>query len=190
MTPDRTASRRRARPSDASPPVGHTAPESGSFETFYAEEVTGVTVLAYALTGSWAVAEDLAQEAFARALRDWDRIGASARPDSWVRTVTVNLTTSRFRRLRTEARALVRLGRTPETTGAGPLPGDVERFLVAVRSLPRRQAQAAVLRYVDDLSVAEVADVMGCAEGTAKAHLHRARTRLVEQLQLVDEESR
>lgn len=190
MTLMRTARRRQHRPSDTSPTVGLAAPESASFETFYVAQISGVTALAYALTGSWATAEDLAQEAFARALRDWDRVGVYGRPDGWVRTVTMNLATSRFRRLRTEAKALARLGRDRDAASGEPLAADVEQFLNAVRSLPRRQAQAAVLRYVDDLPLAEVAEVMGCAEGTVKAHLHRARARLLEQLRLVDEESR
>lgn len=190
MAPDRTARRRQHRPSDTSPTVGLVAPESASFETFYVAQVNGVTALAYALTGSWAAAEDLAQEAFARALRDWDRVGVFTRADSWVRTVTVNLATSRFRRLSREAKTLSSLGRIREAASAEPFAADVEQFLSAVRSLPRRQAQAAALRYVDDLPLAEIAEVMGCAEGTVKAHLHRARAHLIEQLQLVDEESR
>jgi len=159
----------------------------GSFEDFYSSEVRAVTALTYALTGNWTVAEDLAQEAFARAFREWKRVGTFARRDSWVKTVAVNLATSRVRRLAAEGRALTRL-RSARSTGGEALPPDLEAFLVAVRSLPRRQAQAAVLRYVDDLSVTEVAKAMECAEGTVKAHLHGARRRLVTRLGLLKEE--
>jgi RNA polymerase sigma-70 factor, ECF subfamily len=51
-----------------------------------------------------------------------------------------------------------------------------------VRRLPARQAEAVALFYVEDLPVRQVAEVMGCAEGTAKALLHQARRRLAEQL--------
>ena len=160
-----------------------------AFEEFYASESRAVTALAYALTGNWPVAEDIAQEAFARAFRDWRRVGDFERPDSWIRTVTANLATSRLRRLAAEARALGQLRQrrlpTPEV-----LPEDVEAFLAALRRLPRRQAQAAALRYVDDLPVAEVAAVMGCATGTAKAHLHAARRRLLAELHLDQEDDR
>ena len=172
----------------ASPPGVHVERRRApAFEEFYAAEVRAVTALAYALTGNWTVAEDLTQEAFARAFRDWRRVGGFQRPDSWIRTVTANLATSRLRRLAAEARALARLRQRPEPQS---LPDDVEAFLAAVRRLPRRQAQAAALRYVDDLPVAEVAAVMGCATGTAKAHLHAARQRLLTELHLDQEDDR
>ncbi len=47
----------------------------------------------------------------------------------------------------------------------------LREFLELVAALPRRQAQAVVQYYVDDLSVRSIAEVMGCAEGTVKAHL-------------------
>jgi RNA polymerase sigma-70 factor (ECF subfamily) len=50
----------------------------------------------------------------------------------------------------------------------------------AVRALPPRQAQAVALYYVDDRSVAEIAEILRCAEGTVKAHLHKARQKLAE----------
>jgi RNA polymerase sigma-70 factor, ECF subfamily len=151
------------------------------FARFYAVNLRDVTGLAYTLTGSWAAAEDVAQEAFVRAYRDWRRVEGFSRPDSWVRTVAVNLATSRRRRLVAEAKALTRLrGRRP--TGEQTLPDDAEDFWTAVRRLPPRQAQAVALRYHSDLPVAEVAAVMGCAEGTAKAHLHAARRALAAEL--------
>ena len=63
------------------------------------------------------------------------------------------------------------------TTGESPVLSDKELADLwrAVRSLPRRQQEAVVLRYVADLPLTEVAAAMGCAEGTAKAHLARAR---------------
>jgi RNA polymerase sigma-70 factor (ECF subfamily) len=168
--------------------TAQTRAASSSFEAFYSSQVRAVTALAYALTGNWTVAEDLAQEAFARAFRDWKRVETFTRRDSWVKTVAANLATSRVRRLAAEGRALTRLRSRGESADAAALPPDVEAFLAAVRSLPRRQAQAAVLRYVDDLPVAEVAKAMECSEGTVKAHLHGARRRLLAQLGLREEE--
>jgi RNA polymerase sigma-70 factor (ECF subfamily) len=66
-------------------------------------------------------------------------------------------------------------------------PPDVDGFWSLVRRLPDRQAAAVALYYLDDLSVADIADALGCAEGTAKAHLHQARQTLGQQLR--DEES-
>jgi RNA polymerase sigma-70 factor (ECF subfamily) len=56
-----------------------------------------------------------------------------------------------------------------------------------VRSLPRRQAQAVALHYLEDLPVAEIARVLGCAEGTVKAHLHHGREALGRRLALFEE---
>jgi RNA polymerase sigma-70 factor (ECF subfamily) len=53
----------------------------------------------------------------------------------------------------------------------------------AIKELPKRQAQAVVLHYLIDLPVAQVAEVMGCREGTAKAHLDRGRRRLARLLE-------
>jgi RNA polymerase sigma factor (sigma-70 family) len=166
-------------------------PRAGAerFSQFYALHYRDVTGLAYTLTGSWAAAEDIAQEAFLRAYRDWRRLERFQRPDSWVRTVAVNLATSRGRRLAAETRALARLRGRRGTEEEGGLPDEAEAFWSAVRRLPRRQAQAVALRYHSDLSVREVAAVMGCAEGTAKAHLHAARQALAAVLGLEEGEA-
>lgn len=160
----------------------------GDYADFYAGQFAGVLALVYSLVGNWAVAEDLAQEAFVRAYRDWRRVGAYDRPDAWVRTVAVNAATSRFRRLAAEGRALARLVGRARTDWPDPLPEDLERFWVAVRRLPARQAQAAALHYGEDCAVADIARIMGCAEGTVKAHLHHARRTLAQQLGLTAEE--
>lgn len=149
-----------------------------SFAVFYGREFREVVGLVYTLTGSWSVAEDLAQEAFVRAYRDWAKVAGFDRPDSWLRTVAANLATSRGRRLAAEARALTRLRGRGASEHHDPLPDDAEAFWGAVRRLPPRQAQAVALRYQGELSVAEIAAAMECATGTVKAHLHAARQTL------------
>lgn len=152
-----------------------------AFAAFYRSHVADVTRLVYTLVGSWSAAEDLAAEAFVRACRDWDRVGSFERPGSWVRTVAVNLATSRARRLAVEARALARLGGRREAEDR-TLPPEAEELWSYVRRLPRRQAQVTALRYAADLSIAEIAVAMECAEGTVKAHLHAARQSLARML--------
>jgi DNA-directed RNA polymerase specialized sigma24 family protein len=66
----------------------------GPFEHFYLEEYPRVVKLAYALSGSRMAAEDIAQEAFLRAYRDWDRVGSYEHRVAWVRRVAANLATS------------------------------------------------------------------------------------------------
>lgn len=148
-----------------------------SFGDFYREEYGAVVKLTFALSGRWAVAEEATQEAFIRALTRWED-GRLRRPDAWVRTVAVNLARSRLRRIGAELRALARRGPDHEFEEPDLLPADSTEFWKAVRSLPRRQAEAVGLFYLEDRPVRQVAELMGCAEGTVKALLHQARGRL------------
>jgi RNA polymerase sigma-70 factor (ECF subfamily) len=160
----------------------------GPFEHFYLEEYPRVVDLAYALSGSRMAAEDIAQEAFLRAYRDWDRVGSYAHQAAWVRRVAVNLASSGLHRRLVEARALARLAARREPA-LDSLPADNAEFWRAVRSLPRRQAQAVALYYLEDLSIQQTAQVLDCAEGTVKAHLAKARRALARRLRLDAEEA-
>jgi RNA polymerase sigma-70 factor (sigma-E family) len=153
----------------------------GRFEHFYLEEFPAVVALAYALSGSRAGAEDIAQEAFLRAYRDWDRIGSYEHRVAWVRRVAANLATSGLRRRVVEARALIRLAGRWEPA-VDPMPAENAEFWAAVRALPSRQAQAVALYYLEDRSIQQTAAVLGCAEGTVKAHLAKARRALARRL--------
>lgn len=152
------------------------------FETFYRQEYGSVLGLTYSLSGSRAAAEDLTQEAFLRAHRDWDNVGRYEYPGAWVRRVASNLAMSRFRRLKSEAKAVTRLagfGTPPPPPTIAP---EYEHFWREVRSLPRRQAQVVALFYLEDLSIAQIAATLAVAEGTVKAQLHKARTTLARRL--------
>jgi RNA polymerase sigma-70 factor (sigma-E family) len=155
----------------------------GRFEYFYLQEYPRVVALAYALSGSRAGAEDIAQEAFLRAYRDWDRVGSYEHRVAWVRRVAANLATSGLRRRVVEARALIRLAGRREPP-VDPLPAENAEFWAAVRALPSRQAQAVALYYLEDLSIQQIAAVLGCTEGTVKAHLAKARRTLARRLDL------
>jgi len=152
------------------------------FDEFYVAEYHAVVALTVGLAGNTCVAEDIAQEAFLRAYRDWQQVGDLDSPQAWVRRVAINLATSRWRRLRAEATALLRLGRIASTSEQLPLEDKV--FWDEVRRLPKRQAQALALRYIGDLPVREIAGAMEIAEGTVRALLHQGRKRLERQLVL------
>lgn len=150
------------------------------FDEFYLAEYQAVVALTVGLAGNRCAAEDIAQEAFLRAYRDWQKVGDLDSPQAWVRRVAINLATSRWRRLRAEATALLHVGRTPNAREH--LPPEDKIFWDEVEKLPKRQAQALALRYIGDLSVREIARVMEIAEGTVRALLHQGRTRLKRQL--------
>lgn len=164
-------------------------PSDEPFEVFYRREYSRMVAIARALLRHGAAAEDVAQESFLAAHRHWDRIRGYDDPGAWVRRVVINRATSLQRRLGAEWRAV---GRLQAQTGEGVLPELSPRATEVweeVRRLPRRQAQATVLHYVDQLSVEEIGEVMGCSPGAVKSHLHRARARLNERLHTWEEEA-
>ena len=163
-----------------------------SFEDVFRADHRAVVAIALALTGSRAVAEEVAQEAFLRAHQRWDRIGTYERPGAWVRRVAINLALSDQRRRTSERRAIARLELVRDDDGdraAGVVEAD--EFWAAVRELPPQQRTAVVLRYVEDRPVADIAEILEVAEGTAKAHLHKARRALARRLTIdLEEEER
>jgi RNA polymerase sigma factor (sigma-70 family) len=123
------------------------------------------------LVGDSAVAEDLAAEALARTLARWPKIRNYEYLDAWVLRVVTNLAIAAFAR------------RTPAPSVAEVVgPDDIAVLRVtlaqALKALPTRQRDAVVLRYLVDMSEADVALTLGVAPGTLKSHLHRAVTRL------------
>jgi RNA polymerase sigma-70 factor (ECF subfamily) len=151
-----------------------------SFEGFYVREYSLLVAFAHALTGSPAQAEDVAQEAMLAAFRRWDEVGRLDAPHAWVRRVCANLAVSFVRRRIVEAKGLLRLrSRRNDVTA---LDDDDATFWAEVRRLPKRQAQCIVLSYVYGCSVHDVAQVLGCSDGTVKTHLSRGRSRLATRL--------
>jgi len=148
-----------------------------SYEAFFRREMPRLVALASALAGP-SGAEDVAQEALLRAHRDWDHIGRYDKPGAWVRRVTLHLVASAARRRGSERRAVARLAARPASQAPDPLAVAADGFWALVRTLPARQATAVALYYLEDLTVADIAEVLGCAPGTAKVHLHRGRTAL------------
>ncbi len=120
-------------------------------------------------SGSRTEAEDLTQEALARAVARWSKVRAMRHPQAWVFQVAYNLSRSRWRRLGAERRALARID---PPTEARPDEGDTgERELLrdAVAALPPRQRAAVAMRHLADLSTAETALALGCQEGTVRS---------------------
>lgn len=153
------------------------------FDRFYASTSGRVRAVAYALTGDWADAEDLVQDAFGAAHRNWAKVAAYDDPGAWVRRLVMNRSVSRWRRLKREAALVLRLGsRTIEAVDDRD-PID-PAFWTAVRALPAQQARAITLYYLDDLSVEQVARELGCSEGSVKTHLSRGRAALAAHLEM------
>lgn len=151
------------------------------FDTYYRDDYRTLLGLAYVLTGSTATAEDLCHDALTEAHRRWDTIAHYDDPGAWVRRVMVNRSRSRFRRLKSETKALTRIGNRRDEIEL-PAERTVEVW-AAVRRLPPRQAQAIALLYWEDRPIAEIATILECSNETVKTHLKRGRRRLAETLE-------
>jgi RNA polymerase sigma-70 factor (ECF subfamily) len=150
--------------------------DRGSFEHFYRSEYRRVLGLAYGLCGDRGLAEEVTQEAFLAAFKSWEGLD---NPAGWVRSVVANRSRSWLRRRYAEMRALVRLGAEADPS-IREMPADSAHFWWQVRRLPRRQAQAIALVYLNGLAVRQVAEILGCAESTVRVHLTRGRRALAE----------
>ena len=123
------------------------------------------------LVGDRALAEDLAAEALTRTYAHWRRVRSYEHLDAWVLRVVTNLAID----------ALAKpLHRTLASADISPEDAVILRVTLAqaLRSLPARQRDAVVLRYLVDMSEADAAAALGIAPGTLKSHLHRAVERL------------
>jgi RNA polymerase sigma-70 factor (ECF subfamily) len=167
-------------PGERRAPGGAAAAES--FDAFARRQRRPLVAFAWTLTGDLGAAEDLAQDALQAAWQAWDKVGSLDSPGAWVRRAVANRGAGHARRAGREHRALARLAGRPAR--AVELEPADHQFWAAVRSLPERQAQAVALFYLEDCSVAEIAEVLGCAPGTVKVHLHRGRHALAEALGL------
>lgn len=146
-----------------------------SYETFFREEFPKMVALGLGLTGERETARDLAQEAMLRGYQRWNTVGQFDRPGCWVRRVLINLATDHHRRRRTERANEARLATADRLVLDDP---DDERWWDAVRALPDRQRAAVALHYLEDRPIAEVAEILGIADGTVKSTLAKARRKL------------
>jgi RNA polymerase sigma factor (sigma-70 family) len=128
-------------------------------------------------------AQDLVDEAFARACASWRKVSTHPAPAAWVVRTALNANISRWRRRRREV-AVPDLGAVadlPSTAEAAD--GHVDpRIVAAVLRLPARQRQVIALRVFLDLDTAHAAEVLGVAPSTIKAHLARALAALRDDL--------
>ena len=125
--------------------------------------------------GDAAIAEELAQEALALAFRDWKKVSRLDNPEGWVYRTAFNVTHSHFRRRAAERRANERAGGQKKApVEISDAAADAIALRSAVARLPRRQRTAVVLRFFADFSVAEVARLMDCPDGTVKTLTRKA----------------
>ncbi|MFF0243254.1 SigE family RNA polymerase sigma factor [Streptosporangium sandarakinum] len=149
--------------------------DASGFEGFVAEHGDALLRYGHVLTGNPHDAADLVQEALVRLRGAWPRIRRKDEPQGYVRTTMARLHISLWRRRRRE-----RLTWTPpERAGHTFFPSDEEQGLWRrLAKLPRRQRAVLVLRYYEQLSDSEIAEVLGISTGTVRSQAFRGLDKL------------
>jgi len=159
------------------PPMGATtqrADRDADFSAYLAARQPALLRTAYLLTGSRADAEDLLQTSMAKLYLAWDRVREREAVDAYARRIMVNEHNSLWRRA--WKRQEIAVDEVPEREAHEDRYDDGRDAALwsFVQSLPRRQRAIVVLRYYEELSEAETADVLGISVGTVKSQCSRA----------------
>jgi RNA polymerase sigma-70 factor (sigma-E family) len=154
-------------------------------EALFREEYRRLVGLARLLVDDPAHAEEVVQDAFVSLHRNWDHLRQPAAAPAWLRAAVVNGSRGRGRRTATARKHLKAV--EPSLAG-GPdesaVLADEHRAVArALRTLPDRQRACIALRYYDDLTESEVAEVLGISVGSVKTHVHRGMAALAKALE-------
>jgi RNA polymerase sigma-70 factor (sigma-E family) len=145
-----------------------------TFEEFAAFRLPAVLAFAAVLTGQRATADDIAQEVLIRAYARWDRIGGLDRPEFYVRKMVLNEFLSWRRRSWRVVLAGDAAGAAGSTSDLADQHAERAALLAEIGKLPKRQRAVLVLRYYEDRSDAEIAELLGCRPSTVRAYASRA----------------
>lgn len=159
------------------------------FDRFVASHASELLRVGYLVVGDLAEAEDLVQESLLRVARRWPRVQRMEHPDAYARRILVNLALDGKKRRTREREELASDDRLPfvelaENAAANITAVEAQSELIAaLAALPPRQRAVLVLRYFEDLSVAQVAAILDCSLGTVKSTASRGLARLRQTLE-------
>ncbi len=145
-----------------------------TFEEFAARRLPAVLAFATVLAGEPATAEDLVQEVLIRAYARWGEIGAMDRPELYVRKMVLNEFLSWRRRSWRLVPAADIEAASDSTTDHTAEYAEHMAMLAQIARLPRRQRAVLVLRYYEDRSDDEIAELLGCVPSSVRAYASRA----------------
>lgn len=186
----------RARPlaaANLSPPNPRPAPQNGiegsidvEFHEFVVSRGRSLLHSAYLLTGNLADAEDLVQSALAKTYQAWNRIEDRKALDGYVRRAMVNTHISWWRRRKVDEYPTDDIPDQPvaDASASSEIHDSLRR---AIDRLPHRMRAAVVLRFFEDMTEAEVADVLGVSQGTVKSTVSRAVAKLRSDAELLSD---
>lgn len=147
------------------------------FDEYVRARTPALIRTAYLLTGDQHRAEDLVQDALIKTYRAWSRLAGSS-PDAYTRKVIYHLNVSRWRRSRS---AEIPTDQPPDgARGPDEAARSVNRLALrrALDQLPPRQRAVIVLRYFEDATETEIAEILGVSVGTVKSTASRALVKL------------
>jgi RNA polymerase sigma-70 factor (sigma-E family) len=159
--------------------------DDDGFRAFVQHQWGPLTRTAYLLTGDRNIAEDLVQTALEKTHRKWRKVAELDSPAAYVYRTMVNTAIS-WRRRRSS-------GETPEMPADSAGREDPyervdqrQQIVAALRQLPPKMRAVLVLRYFEDRTEADIAEVMGCSVGTVKSQASRGLQRLRQHIEATD----
>jgi RNA polymerase sigma factor (sigma-70 family) len=173
----------------------YLAGDPSAFDRLVGAHQDRVARLAYRLLGWSDDVEDVVQEVFLAAMKNLRTFRGQCRLSTWLTTITVNKCRSHRRRMFLHGAMLRRLleGPAPASGASAPNgPQEAERLAAvrqAVRQLPAKYREVVVLRYLEEMPVAEVGRALGVSEGAVSTRLNRARALLKDRLEDPEEPS-
>lgn len=158
--------------------------DDDAFTAFAAASGGRLRRTAYLLCGDWQLAADIVQEALIKVYVAWPRLDKGGGLATYARRVVVSVSIDMHRkRSSTELPSEI----DPNLAGSVDLErtfADRDAVVTALAALPARQRACVVLRYYEELSVAEAADALGCSEGNVKSQTSRALATLQKTIRL------
>ncbi len=152
--------------------------EEEAFDAFVRNRMPELLRFGHMLTGSADAAADLVQDALERTLNSWSRIRQRDDPEGYVRRTMVNRNVSIWRKRRREYLT----DEVPDRVEDADMKVPDQALQNALSALPRKQRAVIVLRFAEDLSERQVAEMLGCSVGTVKSQTFKALAKLRDQL--------
>ena len=162
--------------------IGRAEERSRELTAVFYDQYARLWSVAFAMLGDPHLAEETVMDAFSKAFSSWTQVKGADRPSAYLRKIVLNLCRSRLRRRAIEHRVNALAHRRAERQDQGTWRSHNSDARMnmwdALMFLPPRQRACVVLRYFDDMTDSQVAEVLGCSEGAVKSHLFRARKTL------------
>jgi RNA polymerase sigma-70 factor (sigma-E family) len=165
--------------------AAHVSERNRELSALFDAHYSDLRGLAFVILGDSHLAEEIVMDAFTKVFSSWTRVRRLDWPHGYLRRVVVNLCRGKIRRRRLELRvnAVIQRRNEIEVSEWDAEHSDARLDVwEAVRRLPERQRLCVVLRYLEDMPEADIAETLDCSIGTVKSQTFRARRSLEQML--------